>query len=231
VASAKTIAIVQSNYLPWKGYFDLIRRVDELVLLDDVQYTRRDWRNRNRFKTPNGPRWLTVPVNVKGLYHQRIDEVVVSDASWAERHWQTLTTWYGRAPFFDRYRPVLEAAYLGGTSPRLSSINRRLLETLCELFQIPTPLTSSADYEPQGSSTDRLISICKAADATRYISGPAARAYLDEGAFAAAGIEVSWMSYDGYREYPQLYPPFDHHVSALDLLLSVGDDAGRFFLA
>jgi hypothetical protein len=229
--SAKTIAIVQSNYLPWKGYFDLIDRVDEFVLLDDVQYTRRDWRNRNRFKTPAGTRWLTIPVAVKGQFHQRIDEVVVSDPGWAARHWQALTTWYGRAPFFESYHEVLAHAYLHEMPTRLSCINRRLLVLLCELFGITTTLSSAADYGPHGSSTARLLSICRAAGATRYVSGPAARAYLDEAAFTAVGIDLVWMDYAGYPEYPQLYPPFDHNVSALDLLFSVGGRASEFLLS
>src|SRR5437764_13156395 len=93
---SKTVAILQSNYVPWKGYFDLVRAVDELILYDEVQYTRRDWRNRNRFKSPGGVRWLTVPVQVKGRYLQRIDETEIGDDGWAAKHWATLRAWYGR---------------------------------------------------------------------------------------------------------------------------------------
>ena len=226
----KTVAIVQSNYVPWKGYFDLMARVDEFVLYDDVQYTRRDWRNRNRFKAPDGVRWLTIPVQVKGRYFQRIDETFTSDPGWAERHWQTLRAWYRRAPCFDRYASELERLYVGVREHRLSAINRRFLEGLRDLLGIETPLTPSSDYAGGGRKTERLLGICEAAGATRYLSGPAARAYLDEERFRAAGIEVRWMSYEGYREYPQLHGPFEHGVSVLDLLLNVGDEARAYML-
>ncbi len=225
-SAGKTVAVSQSNYVPWKGYFDLIGAVDELILYDDVQYTRRDWRNRNRLKSPAGVRWLTIPVQVKGRYLQRIDETLTSEVDWGERHWSTLLAWYGRAPFFEHYRPVLEALYQGmGAEQKLSSINRRFLEVLAELLGISTPLTSSSDYPAGGRKTERLLDICLAAGAERYVSGPAAKAYLEEERFNDHGIEVVWMSYEGYPEYPQAWPPFEHGVSVLDLLFSVGDDA------
>jgi hypothetical protein len=226
----KTVAILQSSYVPWKGYFDMMRLADEFILYDEVQYTRRDWRNRNLLKSPNGVRWLTIPVHVRGRYFQRIDETLVSEPAWADRHWATLVGWYSRAPFFKRYRPALEGLYREACDPRLSEINRRFLEALRTLLGISTPLVSSSEYAATGQKTERLIGICQAAGASRYLSGPSARRYLDEARFHAAGIEVVWMNYDGYPEYPQLYPPFDHHVSTLDLLLNVGDEAPRYML-
>src|SRR5215510_8709820 len=101
---AKKVAIVQSNYIPWKGYFDLINSVDEFILFDDMQYTKRDWRNRNRIKTPDGVAWLTIPVAVKGKYHQRIADTLVSDPSWIASHWKTIRHCYARAPYFAVYR-------------------------------------------------------------------------------------------------------------------------------
>jgi hypothetical protein len=229
-APQKTVAILQSNYVPWKGYFDVMRRVDEFILYDDVQYTRRDWRNRNLLKSPAGIRWLTIPVQVKGRYLQDIDETIISDPEWGERHWATLVAWYARAPFFQRYRATIEGLYHEVRDPCLSEINRRFLEALRDLLGISTPLVPSRQYFATGRGTERLVHICRAAGASRYLTGPAARRYLDEARFRAAGIEVMWMSYEGYPEYPQLYPPFDHHVSALDLLFSVGDDAPRYML-
>lgn len=227
----KSVAIVQSSYVPWKGYFDLMRRVDEFVLYDDVQYTRRDWRNRNRFKSPQGVQWLTIPVQVKGRYTQRIDETLVSEPAWAERHWQTLRSWYRKAPFFKRYEPVLEGLYMGWRDLSLSAINRRFLEGLRLELDIATPLSSSGDYASSGVKTERLLGICRAAGASTYVSGPAARAYLEEERFRAEGIAVEWMSYEGYPEYPQLHGPFEHGVSVLDLLLNVGEEAPRYMLA
>jgi hypothetical protein len=227
----KTVAIVQSNYIPWKGYFDLMARVDEFVLYDDVQYTRRDWRNRNRLKSPQGVQWLTIPVQVKGRYLQRIDETFVSDPNWGERHWATLRGWYGRAPFFSHYEPLLEDLYRNTREHKLSVINRHFLRVLRDALGIATPLSSSSDYPSEGHKTERLLGICRAAEASHYLSGPAAREYLDEETFAAAGIAVEWMSYEGYPEYPQLHPPFEHGVSVLDLLLNVGERSPEYMLA
>jgi hypothetical protein len=227
----KRLAIVQSCYIPWKGYLDFIDRVDEFVLLDDAQYTRRDWRNRNRVKTSHGTQWLTVPVQVKGRYLQRIDETHVSDAGWAERHWKTLQHTYASAPCFDEVRDAIEEAYARvADEPRLSSVNRTLLEAIFPLLGIETTLSWSADYPGEGARTDRLLEICLAAGASEYVSGPAARTYLDEAAFAAHGITVSWMDYGGYPEYDQLYPPFEHTVTVLDVLFHTGREAPRFAL-
>jgi len=230
VTMAKTVAILQSNYLPWKGYFDLMRGVDEFILYDEVQYTRRDWRNRNRFKSPAGVRWLTVPVQVKGRYLQRVDETLISDPDWGQQHWSALINWYRDAPFFEHYRETLEGAYLGTAEKELSLVNRRFLELVADLLGITTSLTSSTDYTSRSAKTERLLSICEGAGANVYLSGPAAKAYLDESMFAEAGISVTWMDYEGYPEYPQLYPPFEHHVSILDLLFSVGPKASNYLL-
>ena len=226
--SQKSVAIVQSSYIPWKGYFNLIRSVDEFVLYDDQQYTRRDWRNRNRIKTPQGTIWLTIPVNVKGKYHQRIDETTVSDPRWAERHWRTLEHAYGQAPHFEELRAALQPVYLECDEEFLSAINRRFLAAICDLLAIRTSITWSRDYEAEGTKTERLVSVCRAAGATSYLSGPTARAYLDESLFAAAGIEVRFMDYSGYPEYDQLYPPFEHAVSAIDLLVHTGTSAPSY---
>jgi hypothetical protein len=225
-APPKSVAIVQSNYIPWKGYFDLIRSVDEFVLYDDQQYTRRDWRNRNRIKTAQGATWLTIPVNVKGRYHQRIDETTVSDPRWAEQHWRTIEHAYARAPCFGEVRGVLERLYDGAADERLlSDINRRFLDGLCELLGIRTPLTWSRDYAAQGTKTERLVSLCRSVGATSYLSGPTARDYIDESLFEEAGIELTFIDYRGYREYEQLYPPFEHAVSIIDLLVHTGSAA------
>jgi hypothetical protein len=227
-SSGKRVAIVQSCYIPWKGYFDLINLVDEFILYDDRQYTRRDWRNRNRIKTPQGSQWLTIPVEVKGRYEQRIDETQIDEPDWAEKHWRTLKHNYAAASHFDELRPALQPLYEGPFEPSLSRVNRSFIEVLCELLEIRTAFSWSTDYEAEGAKTERLVSLCKAAGATAYLSGPSARDYLDETQFSAAGIELEYMDYDGYPEYPQLHPPFDHAVTVLDLLFNTGSEAPRF---
>lgn len=225
----KRVAILQSCYIPWKGYFDLINSVDEFVLYDEVQYTRQDWRNRNRIKTASGTRWLTIPVTIDGLYQQRIDETEIADPSWSSRHWDVIRQSYRRAPFFTEYAPEIEATYEScAAEPGLSAINRRLLETVSTLLGIATKVTWSTEYAASGSQTERVISLCGQAGATLYLSGPRGRDYLDESLFDGAGIELSYFDYEGYREYPQLYPPFEHTVTILDLLFNTGADAPGF---
>jgi hypothetical protein len=199
----KTIAILQSNYIPWKGTFDLIRSVDELVILDSVQFTKNDWRNRNRIRTPNGPAWLTIPIQTAGRFSQRIAEAEVADTRWARRHWRTIAQNYSRAPQFRRYAEELEQAYHeAGREPRLSRINRLFLDLICGWLGIGTKITSADCYPDDPDRVERLIGICQAAGAGRYVSGPSARGYLDLRRFEQAGIAVEFLNYDGYPTDP-----------------------------
>jgi len=225
----KRVAIVQSNYIPWKGYFDLVGLVDEFILFDDRQYTRRDWRNRNRVKTAQGVVWLTIPVDVKGKYEQRIDETRIADLSWAERHWTTLAHAFRAAPAFETFAPRVRAAYERvAKEPLLSVVNRAFIELVCEMLGISTTLRWSTEYAAAGTRTERLVELCVEAGATTYLSGPAAQAYIDESLFAVAGVALEYMDYSGYPEYPQLYPPFEHAVTILDLIFNVGTEAPRY---
>jgi hypothetical protein len=224
----KRVAISQSNYLPWKGYFDLINSVDEFILFDDMQYTRRDWRNRNRIKTPQGTCWLTIPTDVKGKYFQKICETKVSDPGWATDHWKSIRQFYSRARYFQDYHKVLEELYLGCDETSLSSINYRFLKAFCGLLGIATVLTWSMQYTMPEGKTERLVGICKQAGATTYLSGPAAKDYIEPELFASEGIELVYFDYAGYAPYNQLYPPFVHEVSMVDLLLNEGSNAPQF---
>jgi hypothetical protein len=182
------VAIVQSNYIPWKGYFDLINLVDEFILFDDRQFTRRDWRNRNVIKTAHGLHWLTIPVRVKGRYEQRIDETMISERDWADKHWKAIAHAYASSPFFDSYKDVIGGLYMRSDEERLSDVNRRFLDAICDLLGIRTQLSWSTDYPTTGDRTERLVNLCRLAGAQEYLSGPAARAYIDEAQFQAAGI-------------------------------------------
>ena len=227
--TTKTVAIVQSCYIPWKGYFDLVQSADEFILYDDRQFTRRDWRNRNRIKTLDGLKWLTIPVNVKGRYHQRIDETTVSDPDWAERHWKTLVQSYKAAPSFGEYAPAVEELYgqAAGES-HLSQVNRGFIEGVCKLLGVETALSWATDYDVDGDRSGRLAALCRASGASRYLSGPRARSYLDEQLFSSEGIEVVYADYDNYPEYEQLHPPFEHGVTIFDLLFHVGGNAPSY---
>ncbi|MDM0122300.1 WbqC family protein [Variovorax arabinosiphilus] len=225
----KKIAIVQSNYIPWKGYFDLIALVDEFVLFDDMQYTRRDWRNRNQIKTPQGVQWLTVPVLVKGKYTQKINETEIDGTDWAALHWRAFEQNYRRAPHFEEIAGWLAPIYQSTSTPsHLSTLNRRLLEAVCAYLGIETRITSSSDYALSDGKTERLADLCVQAGADEYISGPAARDYVDAAVFADRGVTLRWFDYAGYPEYPQLWGDFIHGVTVLDLLFNCGKRAPEF---
>ena len=230
-ASGKRIAILQSNYIPWKGYFDLIRSVDEFILFDTAQYTRRDWRNRNRIKTANGLIWLTIPVQVKGRYLQSIQETKVEDQRWRDQHWKTLQHNYSRAAHFADYKTIFEKLYLEGTEDHLSEINRRFIDAICSILEIGTAIRWSSEFPAVEGNTERLVEWCKVAGATEYLSGPAAKEYIDERSFADAGIKLLWMDYSGYPEYRQSHPPFEHGVSILDLIFNEGPKATKYMKA
>ncbi|RUR08736.1 WbqC family protein [Legionella sp. km772] len=224
----KKVAIVQSNYIPWKGYFDLIAAVDEFILYDCMQYTRRDWRNRNQIKTPQGIQWLSVPVSVKGKYYQSIRDTLIDGPAWAHDHWKTLVQNYRRAPHFDEIAAWLEPLYTQLTYSHLSSLNRQFLEAICNYLGIKTLLTDSANYQLGEGKTEKLVNLCVQAGATEYISGPAALNYLDEHLFAEKNIKLTWFDYSGYEEYPQLWGEFTHGVSILDLLFNCGKNTEKY---
>ncbi len=226
---AKTVVISQSNYIPWKGYFDLINSADDFVVYDEVQYTRRDWRNRNRIKTADGASWLTVPVLSKGKFSQRIDEVEIEGESWREHHWKQLIHAYSQAKCFGEFREPVGTLYESAAG-RLSDMNECFLRGLSELLEIRTRFHRSTDFPAREpfERTGRLVEICRTLGATEYLTGPAARAYLDEPRFAAAGIAVTYFDYSGYPEYRQLHGTFVHELSILDLLFNEGTAARRF---
>ncbi|MFZ2541674.1 MAG: WbqC family protein [Gallionella sp.] len=222
------IAIIQSNYIPWKGYFDMIAAVDEFILYDDMQYTRRDWRNRNQIKTPQGVQWLTVPVKVKGKYHQAIRETEIDGTGWSEAHWKSISQNYRKAPYFEEISAIFEPIYRQRQHTHLSALNRELIEAVCAYLSITTKISNSWDYSLIGGQTECLANLCGQAGAAEYISGPSARNYLDETIFLDRKIKLTWFEYDGYPEYPQLWGKFEHAVSILDLLFNCGDNAPHY---
>ena len=224
----KKIAILQSNYIPWKGYFDMIAAVDEFILYDDMQYTRRDWRNRNQIKTPQGVQWLTVPVKVKGKYHQTICETEIDGTDWAEAHWKTIAQNYCRTPHFEEVAALFEPLYRDRQYTHLSALNRELIEAVCAYLGITTKISNSWDYLLVEGKTERLADLCAKAGGTEYISGPAAKDYIEEHFFTERDIKLNWFDYTGYPEYPQRWTNFVHGVSILDLLFNCGKYAPQY---
>ena len=224
---SKVVAILQSNYIPWKGYFDIIHDVDEFCFHDDLQYTKGDWRNRNLIKTPRGTEWLLIPVGTNE--HRLICDVALSDPSWQARHWRVLQRYYAKAPHFPRYRAVFEDFYVGRTWDNLSVMNQHLIREISkDLLGITTRFTDSRDYKPEGAKLDRLLDLLKKTGATTYVSGRSASAYIRPGRFESAGIKLVWKDYAGYPAYPQFYGEFQHGVTILDLLFHVGPDAPQY---
>ena len=220
------VVVIQSNYLPWKGYFDLISEADVFVFYDDVQFTKNDWRNRNRIKTPKGAEWITVPVGQS--LDRLISEVRIEDPRWQVKHWKTIEQNYRRAPHFDRYRPFFEDVFLKTSWTTLSELNHHLIKVIATDFLGLRPeFRDSREFKAIGAKLDRLIDLLKQVGARHYISGPAAKAYIDPQAFQAAEIGLEFKDYSGYPEYPQFHPPFEHAVSIVDALFHLGPEAAK----
>ncbi len=221
----RCLASIQPSYIPWCGYFHIIQKSHVFVFLDNVQYTKRDWRNRNRIKTASGSQWLTVQVGRVPL-STLINQVELDPSSgWAEKHWNRIETCYGEAPFFEQYAPPLKAIYESSWTS-LSDLDIELTIKLCELLKIhDVEFHRASDLDIVGTKTDRFLQMCDRLGATRYLSGPAAKSYIQPSDFERAGLELEWMVYD-YSEYEQLYPPFDPQVSVIDLLFMKGSEAG-----
>lgn len=226
-AQPKTIAILQSNYIPWKGYFDIIASVDEFVIFDEAQFTRRDWRNRNKIVLGGKLHWLTIPVASKGAFEAPIDSMTITDNTWARKHWASIQHAYGKQPCFGWLAPRLEAAYQHAADLKLlTEVNQLFLRTLSDALELATPfLSSNGIHRRADDPTGRLVEICTARGANTYASGPAAKAYIEPEKFHAAGIALAYADYAGYQVYDQAMQPFEHGVSVLDILFRFGPEA------
>ena len=225
----RRVAIIQSSYIPWRGYFAMIADCQAFVFLDSVQFTRRDWRTRNTIKSSNGPLWLSIPVKQKGNFHASIDAIEIAEPGWTKKHVRSIESNYRRAAAFDAVFPALNEAYAAiEQETSLSAVNRKLTNALCHVLAIETPLLRDVDLLPRVDleamdPTDRLVNLAKAAGGTEYLSGPSARSYLDEGRFAAAGLKVAWMDYGACTiPHRQLWGEFEPAVSIVDPLLNLG---------
>ncbi len=224
------VVILQPSYIPWRGYFDQIRRADLFIFYDDVQYDKHGWRNRNQIKTTQGKQWLTIPVHSGGA----TEGLLIKDAKidwskpWAKNHWKALTFAYAKAPYFRRYAPLLEPFYQRKDS-LLADFTIDLTVALAREIGISAPRFMRSSEIPgiSGEKTDRLIQILQAVNAQHYLSGPSARDYIEADKFTRAGITLEYIGYN-YPEYPQLYPPYDPYITILDLLFMAGEQALSF---
>jgi hypothetical protein len=225
----KKAAILQSNYIPWKGYFDIINSVETFIVYDEMQYTKNDWRNRNKIKTVNGLKWLTIAV-VGTKFGLKINETLASDPQWNINHWNTIKMAYSKAPYFNEYKAAFESLYLQELNGKsnLSEINVTIIKFINGLLNIKTEVLLDRDLKLIDGKSERLVDLCKKVNADIYLSGPAAKDYLDESLFNAENIEVQWMDYSAYKVYEQQHPPFEHGVSIIDLLFNTGQDAPKY---
>ena len=220
-----TVAIMQPTYIPWLGYFALMDSVDAFVLMDDVQFDKRSWQQRNRVKTPNGPIWLTVPVLSKGRFHQRINEVHIDNGrDFPQNHIRTIEHNYRKASHFDEVfwgvKPLFEQGW-----ELLCEFNMALIERIRSRLGIGTRCIHARDFEVRGVKAERLINLCRTLGATHYISPLGSRAYLEEtDLFKNAGIELSYQKYE-HPTYPQLYGAFEPNCSVIDLMMNVGAES------
>lgn len=222
----KKVAILQSNYIPWKGYFDIIASVDEFILYDDAQFTKNDWRNRNMIKTPQGAQWLTIPVGQD--IDRRIRDVDLKNSKWQDKHWKTLESNYRRASHFSEIAEMISPMYLQREHRNLSTLNREFIKVVCDFLGINTKISNSWDYDLKPGRSERLVDLCGQVGATEYISGPAAKGYLEESLFSEIGIKVVWFDYSEYPQYRQLWGEFTHTVSILDLLFNCGNNTPSY---
>lgn len=222
----KKIAILQSNYIPWKGYFDIIENVDEFIIYDEMQFTKNDWRNRNKIKTPQGVQWLTIPVGQ--AIGRRICDVNLVNDRWQTKHWKTLESNYRRAEFFEEVSCLLKPLYLEQKHQNLSDLNVLMIQEICDYIGITTKISKSQDYGLIEGKTERLVDLCLKSNASHYVSGPAAKDYLDEELFIENNIKLIYYNYPNYPEYPQLWGDFEHAVSIVDLLFHCGKDSGMY---
>jgi hypothetical protein len=225
------VVILQPSYIPWRGYFDQIRRADLFIFYDDVQYDKRGWRNRNQIKTPKRKQWLTIPVHSRGAQIENIpiNQIRIAwDSPWSQNHLKAIHHSYAKTPYFSRYMPLLEKYYQRRDEFLADFTIDFTIDLTRELGNTRTRFMRASEIRGiDGQKTDRLIQILRAVGGTHYISGPSARDYIEKGKFDSAGIGLEYMEYN-YPEYPQIYPPFDPYVSILDLLFMTGPDAPNY---
>ena len=221
------VAILQSNYIPWKGYFDIIGKSDIFIFHDDLQYTKSDWRNRNYIKTKNGKELLTVPC---GRNENRlIKDVNLTNNDWQLKHWRKIEESYLSAKYFNYAKSILKPIYLDIKWENLSVMNQHIIKFFSyEILDFHVKFMNSTDFNLSETKGLRVLELLKKINAKYYLSGPAAKDYLNTDYFKLNNIEIEWMDYSNYKEYPQLFPPFDHNVSIIDMLMNLGPDLKKF---
>lgn len=213
--------------MPWLGYFNKIIRADEFIFLDNVQYKKNEWQNRNRIKTSTGPQWITAPTTYK--FPQKINEVRINNAeNWRHKHLQALVTNYSKAPYFKKYMPYFEEYYARDWD-LLVDLNIASVNLLLQLFKVDKKCVRASEMDLRDSPNERLIDICKIYGADTYLAGVDGAKYMDLELFEREGIHVVFQNFH-HPHYLQLFGDFDSHLSAIDLLFNCGEEGRAFFM-
>lgn len=224
------VAISQPTYLPWLGYFHLMACADTFIFLDDTQFEKRSWQQRNKIKGPNGALNLTVPVLTKGRFSQAINEVEIAHPNWQKQHRQTIHHLYSRAPHYQDMAELLDLIYSRSWT-RLVDVNLHIILYIADKLGLKTRFLRASDLHSEGKRVNHLIHLCQKVNATHYLSGPAAKEYIDQNnLFPTYGITLEYQQFE-HPVYSQLNPPFMSHLSVLDLVMNVGWSTARAFIA
>lgn len=218
------LAILQPSYIPWIGYFEQIMNVDKFIFYDDVQYTKNDWRNRNRIKTHNDVSWLSIPIKHKSLDMLICDTLVDDTKNWRKKHIKSLIQYYKQSEYFSEVFPILEQN-ISSDIKKLSELNINIIKDLSNYLGFSTEFYLSSKLNIHGEKSERLIKICKYFNANFYYSGAAAKEYLNENLFKEEEIKFSYQNYT-LKEYKQLYSnEFSPYLSIIDLLFNYGKNS------
>lgn len=215
------VSVHQPQYLPWIGYFDKIKKSDIFVILDNVQYKKREYQNRNQIRTKDGSLWLTVPVKTKSKYFQKIKEVEIDNtASWNQKHWQSIVSNYSKAEFFNKHRNFFDEVYKNNWI-KLIDLNLHIINYMIEVFDIKTVIHFESEFDITTEKTDRIIDLCKKINADAYLSGTGGKNYLEEEKFSTNNIKLLYQEFK-HPVYKQVYGEFMPYMSAIDLLFNTG---------
>jgi len=220
----KMVAVHQPNLLPWPGFFHKWMVADAMVLLDTVQFEKNEWQNRNRIKTAQGARWLTIPVRFR--YPEPIAGVRIAGRHWLRKHCATIEQAYAGAPYFRTYwlpvREVFERRF-----EYLRDLNVALIRLIGGMLGCTAPVHLASNLGVDcADPTERLVALCTAVSGDAYLSGPEGRRYLQQAKFARAGLALYFQRFEA-PVYPQRHGAFVSHLSVLDMLFNTGPDAEK----
>lgn len=221
------VAISQSNYIPWAGYFGLVAQCDVFVFLDDVQFTSRDWRSRNRIKTARGLKWLSIPVG--DSRSRRICDVELPDNDWRRSHRSSIIEAYKGSRNFEFGLDLVDKIFSELAIDTLSNFNQNLIKYIAvEIIGIKCKFLDSREIVQSGVGSDRILSICNSLSTDQYISGPSAASYLNFEDFSSSGIELAFADYSKMRKYEQQHGDYEPKVSIVDMIFNVKSDLSEF---